>query len=202
MTYPDFEANTPSEEAADLQNDARTCQPIGTMLTQARSPGVHGYTYFVRRADGLIKIGFSERPNRRVRGLAREHGELETLAIVPCSVAGEFETHQLFAVQRVEGEWFKSSPELLNFIEAVKNERVPPAPEPKRIKIHPAIAELKTIGRDLSSRLMKLPKQARPFASNIIAQVKWIETPEDVERMRPHIAYQARRLASVGAGLQ
>lgn len=180
-------------------NDSATNDSIDTWLTRVRSPGVHGHTYFVRRADGLIKIGFSAKPGRRVKSLAREHGTLDVLAIVPCSVAGEFETHQQFADLRAEGEWFRSSPTLLAFIEAIKDQPEPAKLVPVKPVVHPAIAEIKALRRKLSSRWNKLPKQARNFALNLIAQAKGIETLEDLERLRPFMAYQSRRLAEAMA---
>lgn len=120
-------------------NEDRTCTGADTALTQLRSPGVHGWTYFIRRADGAIKIGFSIRPQRRIRGLTREFGALETLAVVPACLVGEYETHQLFGHLRLKGEWFRGEQDLIYFIEQTKVE-VAAQPEPETMP-PPAIAK-------------------------------------------------------------
>jgi hypothetical protein len=64
--------------------------------------------YFAER-DGLIKIGCSADPTRRVAQL----GGARLLAVIP---EGDFQMeaklHGVFALNRVEGEWFSDSPEL------------------------------------------------------------------------------------------
>ena len=173
--------NGPTENAADpacLQNKQRC-----------------GWTYFVRDGE-FIKIGSSMRPRERIGMLQTGSSRpLEILAVVPMEVADEFATHQRFAHLRARGEWFRAEPDLLEFISGLERSTTDPQPQPQRIVLNPVVAELKALGRELSSRWSKLPKRARPFASNIIAQVKWIETAEDVERMRPHIAFQTRKFA-------
>ncbi len=56
MTYPKEPTRTTSDHANSLQNDARTCQPNGTRLTQPRSPDVLAKTrrdlIALRRAHG------------------------------------------------------------------------------------------------------------------------------------------------------
>lgn len=75
------------------------------------------WTYFVQREDTLIKIGYTASPRRRLTSLRSKFGQsLKALAIVPATVADEFETHQKFAHLRVEGEWFRPAPELWQFI--------------------------------------------------------------------------------------
>lgn len=142
----DNETNVPTENIelsgkmlagsdAFAQNDARTSEKIDTPVARGGSRGVpDGFTYFVRDGDA-IKIGFSDRPKKRIKSLATgSPRELEVLAVVPASVADEFNTHQKFAHLRIRGEWFRSDPELLDFIEEVKKfvDQEWLAPEPPR----------------------------------------------------------------------
>lgn len=130
-------------------NDARTGAPGDTNLTQAGSPGVHGWTYFLLH-KGKVKIGFSERPRHRISYHRRGRPGLKVLAVVPSSVAGEFETHQRFADLRADDgtEWFRSNPKLRAFIRRVKKAgakiAAPPiAGQPKfTLPVDPVIARL------------------------------------------------------------
>lgn len=108
------------DRASSSMNDSGTCVTIDTPVTQDRSGGVQGWTYFISDGD-LIKIGFSIRPRRRVNQVAREIGKpVKTLAVVPISVAGEYETHQRFAHLREKGEWFRPEADLLAFIQGLR----------------------------------------------------------------------------------
>ena len=127
-------------------NDSGTALVIDARLTQLRSLGVHGWTYFIQRTDGAIKIGFSMKPKQRIRGIAREFGVLKTLAVVPACLFGEYETHQLFGHLRLDGEWFRSEPELFYFIEQAKADAdaapdtvtAPPPARAKQVKRAPS----------------------------------------------------------------
>lgn len=191
-------------------NDAGTRRRSDTGLTQLRSPGVHGWTYFIRRADGAIKIGFSIRPWRRIRGLAREFGVLETLAVVPACLVGEYETHQLFGHLRLEGEWFRSEQELLYFIEQTKVE-VAAEPEPETMppparaqQASGALSEHEAIRRLINARAKVYGADSREgrACSNLAEMLKSMRTyvrPEwasDVRQTLPWmIKQQMKRLA-------
>lgn len=205
MTYPEFEGRTPSEEAADLQNDARTCQPIGTGLTQPRSPSVLGYTYFVRDGD-FIKIGSSMTPASRIKSLQTAIArELEVLAVVPMEFADELQTHQRFAHLRERGEWFRSNPELIGFITAVKEQaerrvpftdRAPVLAVPRfKIKVPQTLDQATKLKAWLDSILHTLSGKPHRFASNMAYQIKGARTQADLDRLQPFMAYQSRRLA-------
>lgn len=76
------------------------------------------YVYFIQRLDDsrLIKIGMSANVQRRYHQLASRSD-------VPLSLLGwldggrEWLLHQEFAEYRVEGEWFRPAPAILDFIE-------------------------------------------------------------------------------------
>jgi len=159
----------------------------------------NGFTYFVRDGD-VIKIGYSAHPARRINtlqsGIARP---LEVLAVVGMEIADEFSLHQQFAHLRVRGEWFRAEPELIEFIESIKPHHLTateigakPAtikkqPDPKMI----AIRELR---RDLIKKRPLLPEKAKPFASNLIEQTLNIHNEADLDRLRPFMDLQRRRL--------
>lgn len=76
--------------------------------------------YYLRRADGLIKIGVSTRLHERKLALQRDHGSLDLLVKHWGDRRTERETHERFANDRITGEWFRPSPALLRWIERVK----------------------------------------------------------------------------------
>lgn len=76
--------------------------------------------YFLRRADGAIKIGTTEKYYTRRSGLIKRHGDLELLGVMDGNREIEQEIHKRFAHVRLIGkrktEWFEASQELLDFI--------------------------------------------------------------------------------------
>lgn len=101
-------------------NDAGTSDENDTRLTQVSSPGVHGWTYFIR-VDDAIKIGFASNFKKRISSLQTSHqNPLDVLAVVPAALVDEYKTHQLFSHLRIRGEWFRADHELLYFIDAAK----------------------------------------------------------------------------------
>jgi hypothetical protein len=76
--------------------------------------------YYVRRQDGLIKIGVSGQLNRRLRALTEIHGALTVLALHAGGREAEQRMHARFAADRVTGEWFQPSLILLDHIERLQ----------------------------------------------------------------------------------
>jgi hypothetical protein len=80
--------------------------------------------YYVRRADGLIKIGYTGRDLRyRLSNLRQEHGPLEVLATHEGGYVAEQANHRCFAALRVTGEWFRPEPALLAHIDRINSRR-------------------------------------------------------------------------------
>lgn len=69
-----------------------------------------GFVYFVTDGEH-IKVGFSTRPEKRVRDL-RTAKPLTVLAIVAGTRAQEKAVHTAFNATKVHGEWFEASAEL------------------------------------------------------------------------------------------
>lgn len=77
-----------------------------------------GSVYFIQQgAAGPIKIGFSDRPERRVAQLQTSTPErLRILATMPGSKQTEGSLHRRFARHRMQGEWFRPAQEILDFV--------------------------------------------------------------------------------------
>jgi hypothetical protein len=69
--------------------------------------------YFLRRADGLIKIGTTFRFAQRLETLIKSHGPLEVIRVINGDRQRERSIHRLFHVHHEYGEWFRPSAELL-----------------------------------------------------------------------------------------
>lgn len=77
--------------------------------------------YFIGAENGLIKIGRSKNPKKRLRLIKTMSPiSLELLGVIDCgrkeSVSLERRLHLKFKDLRVHGEWFKPGTELLCFI--------------------------------------------------------------------------------------
>jgi len=76
--------------------------------------------YFLRRADGAIKIGTTEKYYARRSALAAEFGDLELLGMMEGGREAERTLHQQFSQVRITNirktEWFLPSQELLDYI--------------------------------------------------------------------------------------
>lgn len=83
--------------------------------------------YFIQRADGNIKIGYSYDPLQRKGQLQTQYDcEMTLLATLKGARVKEKELHGRFAAARVKGEWFAPSHELMSFIKEVAlNHRAP-----------------------------------------------------------------------------
>lgn len=64
--------------------------------------------YFVRRADGLIKVGTTTDFRTRLASLAKGHGPLYVLRLINGGPKRERSLHQLFRHYHEYGEWFRS----------------------------------------------------------------------------------------------
>lgn len=75
--------------------------------------------YFIQsiEGNGLIKIGFSNNPLRRLKEIQRHSPiELRIVAMVNGNRELEAELHNRFSKYRKYGEWFEPSQEILQFI--------------------------------------------------------------------------------------
>jgi DNA-binding CsgD family transcriptional regulator len=86
---------------------------------QARS----GYIYFIETEDRqFVKIGYSANPYRRQQTLGTlrpGNFALRLLGCIPGTVQTEQWLHSKFSADRDNGEWFRASPSLIQFIDSL-----------------------------------------------------------------------------------
>lgn len=72
---------------------------------------MNGYVYFIQAVGGgPIKIGWSEKPERRLQQLqSAHHEELRILSHFPASRGTESALHAELADHKLSGEWFTDS---------------------------------------------------------------------------------------------
>lgn len=103
---------------------------LGTFLTWVYLMGSGG--------EGPIKIGLSDDPARRLIGL--QTGQAEELHLL-CALSGDADTekflHGVFAPDHLRGEWFKRSPQLLEFarVVGIGARKPPPQREPQTRRV-------------------------------------------------------------------
>lgn len=73
--------------------------------------------YFAARYDGAVKIGWTSDVMRRVFELRKDsRAPVELLACFPGTKPDELALHARFAAHRLDGEWYRRSPEIDAFI--------------------------------------------------------------------------------------
>lgn len=72
--------------------------------------------YFMRRHDGMIKIGWSKNPAKRMKDLQTGAGALEIIHTEPGGRIRERRLHDRFASDRVAGEWFTESDAIREYL--------------------------------------------------------------------------------------
>ena len=83
--------------------------------------------YFVREPrEGLVKIGYSANPWRRIEALQiGNHAQLIIEAVVDGEMADEAKLHTRFAAQRVRGEWFRWSGPIAAHVASLESKAAP-----------------------------------------------------------------------------
>jgi hypothetical protein len=76
--------------------------------------------YYVRRPDGMIKIGTSRAATGRLGAVARGHGPLLLVALHGGARAEEAAVHRAFKALHIGGEWFRPELPLLEHIAKVR----------------------------------------------------------------------------------
>lgn len=77
-----------------------------------------GWVYFIREgSSGPVKIGWSKDPYKRMAALQTANpNQLILLGTIPGHLTEEKRLHQRFARDRMNGEWFRFSDEIRNFV--------------------------------------------------------------------------------------
>lgn len=102
------------------ENKPKKAKPPGAPKPEI--PVLVDKVYFIQSGDH-IKIGITSGPiQKRLKALSTaHHQDLVLLAVVEDQTGRmEMELHQRFASDRVRGEWFKASADLLAYIESIK----------------------------------------------------------------------------------
>lgn len=112
------ESGADDEAAEDYADIMRT---VAASRHEERKRARTRQVYFLKRyTDGAIKIGVSYRPEGRASDMRMKFKtHVELLATLPGDVREEQILHARFVAERFEGEWFKPSERLLDFIAAV-----------------------------------------------------------------------------------
>lgn len=77
-----------------------------------------GYIYFISNGES-VKIGFSKDPEKRLKNLQTANPvELKLLYFEKGNSNIESRLHKLFSKDRIQGEWFNFSDEILEFIDS------------------------------------------------------------------------------------
>jgi len=93
--------------------EAEAIRRLGAKSEARTQPGL---IYFIEAGD-FIKIGYSRSMEARLHKMATDvPGELKVLHVEPGTFKQEKIFHRHFAAIRGRGEWFRKTPELLEFI--------------------------------------------------------------------------------------
>lgn len=76
--------------------------------------------YYVRRPDGMIKIGTSRTADSRLGSISRAHGHLVLMAFHAGARAEEAAVHRTFKALHIGGEWHRPELPLLEHIARVR----------------------------------------------------------------------------------
>lgn len=113
LGYPaDALKGTAYENATFTREGLETALARQTPLPERR----RSWVYFVRRSDGLVKIGRSTNPERRLKDLRSAGGPMELVAWFDGDAGTERALHDAFAAHHVSGEWFAPSKFLTELI--------------------------------------------------------------------------------------
>jgi hypothetical protein len=80
--------------------------------------------YFMRRQDGHIKIGFSGNVEKRKKELERHFGSLDLLLTEEGGYPREQQLHRQFAEDRADGDWFRPSDPLEQYLMTLVKRRM------------------------------------------------------------------------------
>ena len=112
-----YELQRRDKSVRSLAPIRKSLRAAGSDLKETSVRDQNSWVYFLRRQDGLIKIGTSKNVLARRRSLESAAGPLELLLTLPGDALVERAFHEKFQSDRVHGEWFEPSKKLLAFIE-------------------------------------------------------------------------------------
>jgi len=133
--------------------------PYNIILTQCSTYGYRlgmSYVYFIRShgPDGLIKIGWSKNPEKRMAYFrASSPVSLDLLFFMEGGESLAEKLHKLFAADHSHGAWFSPSEGILEFIAGQQSASVAELSEP--LMSVGAAADFLSVGRDEVLRMCR-----------------------------------------------
>lgn len=139
------------------------------------------YVYYAV-ANGVVKIGSSKNPWARATVLRKSHPGLKVVAVERGGYALEFSRHEQFKGDRLEGEWFRLSPEIQAHIESIPKRAATtgsqesatselPGSDPK-LQEAEAEAEAKSSSSSSSPSLETIPERFHPDLQELLARIE------------------------------
>lgn len=112
-----------SHERSEQRPEAPS--PVVIPPSQPPHPDVGSVVYFIQQGeDGPIKIGFSKNPEARLKQLQPSTpAPLRILRTIQGGRSREQSIHGRFQNDRLKGEWFRPTPELLEYIATAREIR-------------------------------------------------------------------------------
>jgi len=143
-------------------------------------PNGSGYVYFIHATESdRIKIGKSVDPKKRLSGLQTSSSEtLRLLLSLPAKDMAyeERQMHELFASERIRGEWFYASKGLLGFIDRLTKQQSTNT-DGMVVREEPARSFLKVPEKRAVRSLGALQEAGDRVCghSNILSNINWME---------------------------
>lgn len=113
--FIDRKIELPLRHQREVEESRRLAAEKARLAAEARS-----IVYYLRRTDGLIKIGTSTSYLTRFKDLRRAHGDLALLVARAGGYPEETAAHNRFAAVHVGGEWFRPALPLLLEIQRMR----------------------------------------------------------------------------------
>ncbi len=135
------------------------CVRAGTV-----TPTTVRWVYFIGDGMGHVKIGFSVNVGMRLRELQSANPlPLTVLAVLKGGCELESSLHQRFAEHRLQGEWFRLTPEIADYVSTI------PKPEPAAKPAAPP-----------KSAKVRVPKaRDKPVPAYVLAQRRLANLPSE-----------------------
>ena len=111
----------------DLYNIVLSLRENNPNLPRTRpvSQVLEGYVYVMQHTSGLVKIGYSKDPDKRLKQVTRDEGNdmIELLCVIKSDhmTSLEYELHQRFRSKRIRGEWFDLPSKDIEYIKGLTN---------------------------------------------------------------------------------
>lgn len=112
-----------------------------------------GFVYAMSAANGLVKIGYSEKPRLRLSKINSDAGSpCELVGFVAATRAQEKDLHTLLAPERSYGEWYRRERLVAHFMSQLPASSRPENASGRRLKIsanHPLQEYRRAVGMSL-----------------------------------------------------